>query len=153
MFRSLEEQVCYILAESHRDLGCLTVLDLCELGGEHKTMALKHEGVMKVPAKKRTAADKESWAAAQKPQKLVQWSDARWRDRLLQLFEFLVLSADPSVVHRVHAFFVLCFRPLTHSPVYFFSGSWLGSHGRQPWWASTRSPSSAEASFPGSRTS
>ncbi|CAE7436773.1 unnamed protein product [Symbiodinium microadriaticum] len=52
---------------------------------------------MKVPAKKRTAADKESWAAAQK---LVQWSDARWRDRLLQLFEFLVLSADPLLVGK-----------------------------------------------------
>ncbi|CAE7223903.1 unnamed protein product [Symbiodinium sp. CCMP2456] len=52
---------------------------------------------MKVPAKKRTAADKESLAAAQK---LVQWSDARWRDRLMQLFEFLVLSADPLLVGK-----------------------------------------------------
>ncbi|CAE7207524.1 unnamed protein product [Symbiodinium sp. CCMP2592] len=95
---SSAEQVCYILAESHKDIGCLTVLDLCELGGEHKTLALKHEAACKLPARKRKQADAQDRESFERAQKLVSWSDSRWKDRLMQLFELLVGKSRKTTV-------------------------------------------------------
>ena len=85
-----EEQISFLIAESHVNLGSLTTMDLSEVGGEYYSVCMKDFEASKLVGKKLRQADKHDKQTATIAQKALALATKKWKNRLLQLFEMPV---------------------------------------------------------------
>ena len=73
-------------------MGGLTTMDLSELGGEYHSLCARDFESCKLVGKKKKRADKHDKESAALASKALSLATKKWKGRLLQVFEMLVLD-------------------------------------------------------------
>ena len=80
-------QISFLIAEPHRSIANVTVMDLTEIGGELSSLAEKDVSKTRLTGKKREKADKQAIADMRDSEQKHAVANSKWKQRLLSVFE------------------------------------------------------------------